>query len=157
MTNGAKLIISLILPHLAALSGLLFTETGVGSWYRLIQKPVWNPPGWVFGPVWTILYILMGIAFYFVWKIPENTPGKRKAMFFWIAQLVLNFLWTFIFFAQQQIGWALIEIVCLWLLILMTIVAFAKHTKVGAWLLVPYISWVSFAALLNWAIWNFNK
>jgi tryptophan-rich sensory protein len=157
MKNGVKLIISLILPQLAALSGLLFTETGVGSWYRSIEKPVWNPPGWVFGPVWSTLYILMGIAFYLVWKAPDNTTGKRRAMLFWIAQLVLNFLWTFIFFGQQQIGWALVEIVCLWLLILITIVTFAKYTKTGAWLLLPYISWVSFATLLNWAIWNLNK
>jgi tryptophan-rich sensory protein len=157
MKNGAKLIVSLILPQMAALSGLLFTETGKGSWYQSIQKPSWNPPGWLFGPVWTALYILMGIAFYLVWKTPAETPGKKKAMTFWIAQLVLNFFWTWVFFGQQEIGWALVEIICLWLLILMTIFAFAKCTRLGAWLLVPYISWVSFATLLNWAIWNLNR
>lgn len=157
MKNGAKLFISLILPQLAALSGWLFTETGKGSWYQSIQKPAWNPPGWLFGPVWTTLYILMGIAFYLVWKSPEGTPGKARAMMFWLAQLALNFFWTFIFFGQQEIGWALVEIVCLWLAILITILLFDKFTRVGAWLLVPYISWVSFATLLNWAIWNLNK
>lgn len=156
MKNAAKLVISLVLPQLAALSGLLFTNTGKGTWYQSIQKPAWNPPGWLFGPVWTCLYILMGIAFYLVWKAPSH-PTKTKAMVFWVAQLVLNFFWTFIFFGQQEIGWALAEILCLWLLILWTIFYFSKYSKAAAWLLVPYISWVSFATILNWAIWNLNR
>lgn len=157
MRNWIKLIISLALPQIIGLTAAYFTQTGEGSWYRSVEKPGWNPPGWVFGPVWTILYILMGIAFYLVWK--SNTPAKTKsiAMIFWIIQLVFNFFWTIIFFGQHQIGWALVEIIALWLLILFTIFAFARINKVAAWLMVPYISWVSFATLLTGTIWMLNK
>jgi translocator protein len=156
MNNKIKLLISLLLPQVAAISGALFTETGPGSWYRQIVKPSWNPPGWLFGPVWTTLYILMGIAFYLVWKSPANTPHKKSAMTLWIVQLVLNFFWTLIFFAAHEPGWAFAEIVALWVAILLTIFAFARISKVAAWLLVPYIAWVTFAAILTATIWRMN-
>lgn len=156
MKNWIKLIISLALPQIAGLTGALFTETGEGSWYRTIEKPEWNPPGWVFGPVWTTLYILMGIAFYLIWKSETPWLRKRPAMILWIIQLVFNFLWTIIFFNLHQIGWALAEIIVLWVLILAAIFAFACINKVAAWLLVPYISWVSFATLLTGTIWMLN-
>ncbi len=156
MKNWVKLVISLLLPQLVALGGVMFTKTGEGSWYQTIQKPSWNPPGWLFGPVWTTLYILMGISFYLIWK--SSVPKEKKgAVSLWLMQLVLNFFWTFIFFNQQQIGWALVAIICLWLLILMTIFAFGKINRTAAWLLVPYISWVSFAAMLNYSIWMLNR
>lgn len=156
MKNWMKLVISLLLPQLAGVSGALFTETGKGSWYQAIQKPSWNPPGWLFAPVWTTLYILMGIAFYLIWK-SHFSKQKTQAMGLWIAQLVLNFFWTFIFFEMQEPGWAFVEIALLWLTILLTIFAFARINKLAAWLMVPYISWVSFAMLLNFTIWQLNK
>lgn len=157
MKNWLKLVISLALPQVAGLTGALFTETGEGSWYRTIQRPEWNPPGWVFGPVWTALYILMGIAFYIVWKSSADEKIKRPAMVFWVLQLVFNLCWTLIFFYAHEIGYAFAEIVVLWLLILITIFLFARISKLAAWLLVPYISWVSFAAMLTYTIWQLNQ
>jgi tryptophan-rich sensory protein len=154
MKNWAKAVISIAIPQLVAAAGAYFTITGRGSWYEAIERPEWNPPNWVFGPVWTLLYILMGIAFYLVWK--SGKPA-RLAMILWCVQLGLNFLWSYLFFGQHQIGWALVEIIALWLAILATIFAFAKINKGASWLLVPYISWVSFAAILNYAIWIMNR
>lgn len=99
----------------------------------------------------------MGIAFYLIWKSRAAEREKKTAMTLWIAQLVLNFFWTIIFFNQHQIGWALVEIIALWLLIVLTIFAFARINKPSAWLLVPYISWVSFAAYLTYTIWQLNQ
>jgi len=157
MKNWLKALVSLALPQIAGLSAAAFTVTGDGSWYRTIQKPEWNPPGWLFAPVWTTLYILMSIAFFIIWKSVADKKAKRTAMAFWIVQLVFNFFWTIIFFYAQQIGYALAEMVLLWLLIFITIFLFARISKLAAWLLVPYISWVSFALMLNYAIWELNK
>lgn len=157
MKNWVKAIISLALPQLAGLAGAAFTETDEGSWYRALQKPSWNPPGWLFAPVWTTLYILMGISFYIVWKSTADKRLKRPAMLVWILQLVFNLFWTVIFFYAHQPGYAFAEIAILWLLILFTIFLFARINKPAAWLLVPYISWVSFAAILNYTIWGLNK
>lgn len=156
MKHWHKLVISLVLPQIAAVSGALFTVTGEGSWYRQINKPSWNPPGWVFGPVWTTLYILMGIAFYLVWKSNAPASVKKPAMTLWGVQLVLNFFWTLIFFGAQEPGWALVEIIGLWIFILLTILAFARINKTAAILMVPYILWVSFAAVLTGTIWQLN-
>jgi translocator protein len=157
MNNWLKLILSLVIPQAVAAAGAYFTVTGSGSWYQQINRPEWNPPGWIFGPVWTVLYIMMGVAFYLVWKSDAAKGLKQKAIGFWIAQLIANFFWSFIFFGQQQPGWAFAEIVLLWVLILLTIFAFARTNKLAAWLLVPYISWVSFAAMLNFTIWQLNR
>jgi translocator protein len=156
MKSWQKLIISLIIPQLIAAAGAYFTVTGVGSWYREINRPEWNPPSWVFGPVWTLLYIMMGIALFLVWRSNAPANAKRQAVILWSAQLLFNFFWSLIFFGLQQPGWAFAEIVVLWLLILLTIFAFARISKLAAWLLVPYISWVSFAGMLNFAIWQMN-
>lgn len=133
-----------------------FTATGVESWYQTINKPSWNPPNWVFAPVWTTLYIMMGVALFLVWKSDSSEILKRTAITLFTIQLFLNFLWSFIFFGQQEIGWALVEIIAMWLFILLTIFAFANVSKLAAWLLVPYISWVSFATILNYTIWKLN-
>lgn len=134
----------------------LFTATGVESWYQTINKPSWNPPNWVFAPVWTTLYIMMGVALFLVWKSDSSEILKRTAITLFTIQLFLNFFWSFIFFGQQEIGWALVEIIAMWLFILLTIFAFANVSKLAAWLLVPYISWVSFATILNYTIWKLN-
>lgn len=157
MNNTLKLIISVTIPLLVGgLSGF-FTVTGVESWYQTINKPSWNPPNWIFGPVWTALYIMMGVALFLVWKSSSNANTKKLALLLFAAQMLLNFFWSFIFFNLQQPGWAFAEIVSLWLFILFTIFAFARLNNMAAWLLVPYISWVSFAAILNFTIWQLNK
>jgi benzodiazapine receptor len=157
MKNWQKLLIALALPQAVAAGASLVTITGQGSWYQQINRPEWNPPGWVFGPVWTLLYISMGIAAYLVWKADAEASLKRRALLLWAVQLALNFAWSFIFFGRQAIGAALVEICLLWLAILLTIFAFARISRLAAWLLVPYIAWVSFAALLNAAIYSLNK
>lgn len=156
MNNIAKLVISILVPLAIGGTAGFFTATGVDSWYQTIQKPLWNPPNWIFGPVWTTLYILMGISLFLVWKSDSSSKLKKIAITFFAIQLVMNFFWSFIFFNQQQIGWALLEILVMWMFIIATIFAFGNISKTAAWLLVPYVSWVSFAALLNYAIWKLN-
>jgi tryptophan-rich sensory protein len=157
MNNIFKLIIAVAIPIIVGSTSGFFTITGVESWYQTIQKPSWNPPSWIFGPVWTSLYIMMGVALFLVWKSPLSPDIKRTAILLFAIQLVLNFFWSFIFFYQHQIGWAVVEIIALWLLILLTIFSFAKINTTAAWLLVPYISWVSFASILNFTIWKLNS
>ncbi len=156
MNNTLKFIISLAIPVAVGATAGFFTATGVDSWYQTINKPSWNPPNWIFAPVWTTLYIMMGIALFLVWKSNTGAGLKRTAITLFAVQLGLNFFWSFIFFDQQQPGWALVEIIMMWLAILLTIFAFAKVNKTAAWLLVPYISWVSFATILNYTIWQLN-
>jgi translocator protein len=157
MKNWMKLVISIAIP--LAVGGIagLFTQPEIDKWYQTIEKPEWQPPNWVFGPVWTLLYIMMGIAMYLVWRSNGPVHKKRPAIILWIIQLVLNFFWSFIFFRQHQLGWALVEIVVLWFFILLTIFAFARISKLAAWLLVPYISWVSFASILTYTIYQLNQ
>jgi translocator protein len=113
MNNIVKLIIAITIPlAIGAISGF-FTVTGVESWYQTINKPSWNPPGWIFAPVWTTLYVMMGIALYFVWKSDSSEVLKKTAISLFAVQLVLNFFWSFIFFNQQQPGWALVEIIAI--------------------------------------------
>ncbi len=156
MNNTIKLIISIAIPLIIGGTSGFFTATGVESWYQAINKPSWNPPGWIFGPVWTTLYVLMGIALFLVWKADASPELKKIAIILFAVQLALNFCWSFIFFYQQQPGWALVEIIVMWVFILFTIFAFAQVNKTAAWLLVPYISWVSFAVILNYTIWKLN-
>lgn len=138
-----------------AVAGIV-TASEVGSWYAALQKPSFNPPNYLFGPVWTALYILMGIALALVWRKPAS-PSRNRAMKFFFAQLLLNFLWSFIFFYFHLTGWALVEIIILWVFIFITIILFYGQSKAAAWLMVPYILWVSFATVLNTAIWQLNK
>ena len=157
MSNIVKAIIAIAIPLMVGATSGFFTVTGVESWYQTIQKPSWNPPGWIFGPVWTTLYVMMGIALFLVWKEDTSEELKKIAIALFAVQLTLNFFWSFIFFNQQQPGWALVEIIAMWIFILLTIFAFAQVNKTAAWLLVPYISWVSFATILNYTIWQLNR
>jgi len=152
-----KLILSIAIPLLTGFLSGFFTATGVRGWYKTITLPSWNPPNWVFGPVWTLLYVLMGISFYLVWRSDSGPPLKRTAILLFAVQLVLNFFWSVIFFGRHQIGWAFAEILLLWMVIIATIFSFSKISHAAAWLLVPYISWVSFAAILNFTIWKLNS
>lgn len=157
MSNSVKLIISILIPlAIGAVSGF-FTTAEIPGWYQTINKPTWNPPSWIFGPVWTTLYVMMGIALFLIWKSDVSQTAKKTAIILFAAQLGLNFFWSFIFFNQHQPGWALVEIIVMWVSILLTIFAFAAVSKTGAWLLIPYISWVSFATILNYTIWQLNR
>ena len=157
MNNTLKLIISILIPvAVGAVSGF-FTSSEIPGWYQTINKPTWNPPSWLFGPVWTTLYVMMGVALSLIWKSDASQSVKKTAIILFAVQLVFNFFWSFIFFNQHQIGWAVVEIITMWIFILLTIFAFAPINKIAAWLLVPYISWVSFATILNYTIWQLNK
>lgn len=147
-----KLIISIIIPFLASAIGGLFTASSVSTWYVTLVKPSFNPPSWVFGPVWTILYLMMGIALYLVW-IKKN---EIKAFIVFAIQIVLNALWSVLFFGLQKPLYAFIEIIFLWVAILFTIFYFYRINKTSAYLLIPYILWVSFASVLNFYIYILN-
>lgn len=123
-----------------------------GEWHASLNKPSWNPPGWLFGPVWTLLYLMMATAAWLVWK----KCGWGKALGFYGIQLVLNAAWTPIFFGAQQPGWALVDIIALWVAIGVTMIAFFRVSRLAGGLLVPYFSWVSFAMVLNCTLWRMN-
>lgn len=150
-----KLILSILFTLGIGTLGGLFTAPEIGGWYATLQKPSFQPPNWLFGPVWSLLYTLMGISLYMVWKQPSS-DRRNKALTIFIIQFVLNFSWSIIFFNQHQVGWALVEIVVMWVCILLTIIRFYQIKPAAAWLLVPYILWVSFATALNAAIWKLN-
>jgi tryptophan-rich sensory protein len=145
--NYKKLAISIALPFIASAAGTLFTSTY--GWYEYISKPAFSPPNWVFGPVWTTLYLLMGISLYIIWN---SKAKKKKALTWYGIQLFLNAIWTPIFFGLQSPTLAFIDILLLWTAILITIISFSKISKKASYLLIPYIIWVTFAAILNLAI-----
>lgn len=177
--NFFKFIISIIVSGLAGIMGSIFTVSAIPNWYAALEKPALNPPSWVFGFVWTILYFLIGISLFLVWKNNWKTKNqilesRRKA---WNAfserlwtgdlkkinviiifgiQYFLNILWSFVFFGLHLPGLAFFEILALWFAIIWTIVNFYRISKLAAYLLLPYILWVSFAAYLNYVIWILN-
>lgn len=140
-----------------------FVTGGIGSvasinaadFYGQLTQPSWAPPAWLFGPVWSVLFALMGVSAWLVWR-KHGFRGARAALRLYAAQLVANALWTWLFFGWRQGGLALAEIALLWLLILATIVAFWRLHRLAALMLVPYLAWVSFAAALNFALWRLN-
>lgn len=144
---------SLVCFALGTASGLI-TAGEITDWYALLNKPSWNPPNWIFGPVWTVLYILMGIAFARVWHSDHSL--KKYAMTLFIGQFLLNLLWTPVFFGLHKLLVALVIILLLLGLLIYTTHTFSKIDKTAAYLLVPYILWVSFATILNGTIWSLN-
>ncbi len=151
-----KLITTIIISELAGIIGSVFTTSSIAGWYSTLSKPAFNPPSFIFGPVWTTLYLLMGIAAFLVWKKGLDRKDVKIALGIFIGQLILNTLWSIIFFGLHSPDAAFIEIIFLWLAIVATIIAFAKISKSAAWLFAPYILWVSFAAFLNYSIWMLN-
>jgi len=123
-----------------------------GEWYVAINKPAWNPPAWIFGPVWTALYLMMAIAAWRVWR----RDGWRLALWLYFTQLLLNATWTPVFFGAREIGWALVVIIALWIAILCTLLAFLRISRSAGWMLCPYLAWVSFATVLNFTLWRMN-
>jgi tryptophan-rich sensory protein len=179
MKNSAKLIISILICEFAGIIGSIFTAPAIQSWYYFLNKPFFSPPNWIFAPVWTILFLLMGVSLYLVWlkdfniNIPADSvekkvwnPISKKLLFgswreenvawLFVFQLALNILWSVIFFGLKLPGFAFVEILMLWFAILYTIINFYRISKPAAYLLIPYILWVSFATFLNLSIWLIN-
>jgi len=154
MSKPLKLIVSLLLPQLAGGLGAFFTLNSVRDWYLTINRPEWNPPNWLFGPVWTTLYVLMGISCFLIWK--SDHPEKKKLLTLYFIQLGLNTLWSPAFFGAQSPLLGLIVIIPLWMMILTCIIQFRKVSVWSSGLLVPYLLWVSFATVLNGTIWWLN-
>jgi translocator protein len=141
--------------YLVAIVSTVFTAPAIATWYATLAKPGFNPPNQLFGPVWTLLYTLMAIAAWRVWKRPACALRTRAIGLFRL-QLVLNFAWSIIFFHQHQLGLAFGEILLLWLAILLTMLFFFRLARPAGWMMVPYLAWVSFASVLNFAIWRLN-
>ncbi len=144
-----KLIVSIIIPQAAGLLGSIATTSSVRSWYPTLNKPVFNPPSWLFAPVWTLLFLLMGISLYLVWQKGVQTPGVKEALIFFAVQLVLNILWSIFFFGLKSPLLGLIDIIPLVILIYLTFVKFKQIDPTAGYLLLPYLAWTSFATILN--------
>jgi len=152
MKNLPKLIISIVGCELVGLISTPLTISAIPTWYASLTKPAFSPPNWIFGPVWTLLYFLMGISFYLIWKQGLKNKKVKSAAKLFLAQLALNFVWSPIFFGLQAPLLALITIIALWVLIVITIKKFYPLSKPAFYLLIPYLLWVSFATALNTAI-----
>ncbi|MFD1603586.1 TspO/MBR family protein [Flavobacterium artemisiae] len=158
MNKTVKIIIALIVCLAVGYSASLVTRPSVESWYPTLIKPIFNPPNWIFMPVWTLLYILMAVAAGLVWdKINTQSEKVKKALLFFLIQLILNAIWSYLFFGLKNPMLALVEIILLWLMIYETYLKFTKINKISAYLLIPYLAWVAFAAILNASIWWLNK
>ena len=156
LKKTAYVIAAIIMCELAGVIGSIFTTSAIPTWYVTLNQPSFNPPAWLFGPVWTLLYALMGIAAFLVWNKGWARIDVRKAIYIFIFQLIINAAWSVIFFGLQNPAAAFVDIIVLWLAILATMLSFAKISKPAVWLLAPYILWVSFAAVLNYSIWMLN-
>lgn len=156
MNKVLKLVVSVAVPELAGVVGSAFTFSAIADWYVHLAKPELAPPNWLFGPAWTTLYALMGLAMFLVWRKGLDRKDVRLALGIFLGQLVLNALWSVIFFGLRSPAGAFVEMVALWLAIVVTIVAFARVSRAAAWLLAPYILWVTFAGYLNLSIWMLN-
>ncbi|OXB24361.1 sensory protein TspO [Flavobacterium tructae] len=157
MNKAVKIAIALVICLMVGYSASIVTRPSVETWYPTLIKPPFNPPNWIFMPVWTLLYILMAVAAGLVWdKIKEQKETVKMALGFFIIQLTLNAIWSYLFFELKNPMLALIEIVLLWLMIYETYLKFVKINKISGYLLIPYMIWVAFAAVLNASIWWLN-
>ena len=156
MNKFVKLIISIVICQLAGIIGSIFTMGSVETWYVTIAKPAFNPPNWIFGPVWVTLYTLMGIAAFLIWKEDIKNKAVKNALTIFALQLIVNILWSIVFFGAHSIMGGLIIIIILFILIIVTIKSFYKVSKTAGNLLIPYLLWVGFATALNFAIWQLN-
>jgi tryptophan-rich sensory protein len=146
------LIVSFVLCFGAAAIGSQFMP---GEWYAGVAKPSWNPPNWIFGPVWSLLYTLMAVAAWRVWR-KAGFRGAGQAMAAFGIQLVLNAAWSWLFFGLHRMDLAFVEILALWVAILATVIAFYRIDRTAAWLMAPYLAWVTFASVLNFTLWRMN-
>ncbi|MEZ4869152.1 MAG: TspO/MBR family protein [Caldilineaceae bacterium] len=167
--SWGALAIALATPFVAAAIGGVATNSSVSTWYKQLRKPDWNPPTWVFAPVWNGLYLMMGLASWLIWRKRQTAQGwlgwvdeeQRQevddALRFYGVQLIFNALWSVIFFGLRRINWALAEIVLLWSLILATLTRFYRIDTRAGWLLAPYQVWATFATFLNFTVWRLNR
>lgn len=156
INNILKLVTSIFICLFAGFIGSIFTSPSIPTWYATLTKPSFNPPSWIFAPVWTTLFVLIGISLYMVWNKGLQDKKVKISLFIFGVQLVLNVLWSFLFFGLHSPFYAFLEIVILWAAIVLTIVNFFKVSRTAGLLLLPYIFWVSFAAILNFSIWRLN-
>jgi translocator protein len=157
ISDMKKLFISILICLFAGFIGSFFTSSAIPTWYATLQKPSFSPPNWVFFPVWTSLFIMMGISLFLVWQKGWEDKKVKTALYIFAGQLVLNILWSVAFFGLRSPLLGLVEIIILWIAILATILSFMKVSRTAAYLLIPYILWVSFAAILNFSIWALNS
>lgn len=155
MRAGLGLVASLLIAFVTAAIGGI-ASVHAGAFYAELVRPAWAPPAWIFAPTWTILYILMAIAAWLIWRA-RGLTGARRELLCYAVQLVLNAVWTWIFFAWRQGAWAFAEILLLWGLILATLIAFWRVRPLAGALLLPYLAWVSFASALTWTTWRLNS
>jgi benzodiazapine receptor len=152
-----KLVVSIVACLAAGAIGSVFTRSAIPTWYAALEKPPFNPPNWLFAPVWTFLYILMGIAAFLVWRKGLGNRQVRAALIVFLIQLILNALWSVVFFGLESPLFGLIVISILWVVILVTVIQFFKISRAASVLLWPYLLWVTFAAVLNSSIWLLNR
>ena len=149
-------VVFVLVCYAAALPNAFTTPPGESPWYAALEKPAFQPPGWLFGPVWTLLYILMGIAAWRVWRLGTDKPGVRLGLTLFAVQLLLNAAWSPVFFGAHEIVWALAILAALWAVLVATTVVFFRVDRPAGWMLVPYVLWVSFASVLNASIVSLN-
>jgi len=154
--NLSALVAFVVLCELAGVIGSLFTISAIPTWYAALRKPWFTPPNWLFGPIWFTLYFLMGISLYLVFESKRNKAKEKSALWAFGIQLFLNVLWSVLFFGMHYLLYGFIEIVLLWISIAVTIILFFKVSKVAAYLLLPYILWVTIAASLNYYVFILN-
>lgn len=158
MTSPSRLVLGLFawlaLSFVTAALGALASQNAP-DFYAALAQPSWAPPAWLFGPVWTALFVAMAIAAWLVWRTPPQ-PARTRALVWFVAQMAANALWSWLFFAWRMGGGAFAEIVVLWLMIAVTLAAFWRIRRAAGLLLVPYLLWVTFAAVLNWVLWRAN-
>jgi len=152
-----KLVVSIVACLCAGAIGSVFTRSAIPTWYATLEKPPFTPPNWLFAPAWTLLYILMGVAAFLVWRKGLKNRGVRIALIVFLIQLVLNALWSVVFFGLESPLYGLIVISILWIAILVTIIKFFRISRVASVLMWPYLLWVTFAAGLNASIWLLNR
>ena len=156
MSKLPKLLLTILICLSIGFLGSLFTTPAIPTWYAGLIKPSFSPPNYLFGPVWTLLYILMAVSFYLIWSKKKDKKIKSALKLFGI-QLFLNAIWSPVFFGAKNLFLALIIIIFMWIFILKTILAYAKIDKKASYLLYPYLAWVSFATVLNFSVWFLNK
>ncbi len=151
-----KLFSAVLICLGAGFVGSFFTTPEIATWYQTINKPTWNPPSWLFGPVWTTLFILMGIALFLIWQKASHSKSAHRAVVFFLVHLLFNIFWSVAFFNLHSPFYAFIAIIVLWLMIFTLMLWFFRLDKKSGALLIPYLLWVSFAGYLNYTIWQLN-
>ncbi len=157
LSSAWKFIIAILLCESVGITSGLLASASNSLWFDSLNKPTWNPPAYLFGPVWTTLYLLMGISLGIIWSHKAPELSKRSAYRLFALQLFLNFWWSLLFFKFHSPAFALLDIILMVVVIIANIFSFSRFSKPAAWLLVPYIAWVFFATLLNFAIWSLNR